>query len=126
MNNLIAEDIIIQFKFFGHCFYVQWHITSDCTENCIHCYLDKSMDNVFDSIELCKDVINHIVHIPHDSIRQNGSFRKTIEGISILKRHKIVVSVKFTVSTLNYKEINDLLRYVSKLCYLKVYKVRSL
>jgi radical SAM protein with 4Fe4S-binding SPASM domain len=50
----------------------------------------------------------------HDSIRRVGSFRKTIESISILKKHQIEVSIKFTVSTLNYREMNDLMKYVSE------------
>lgn len=60
MNNLLAMDIIKQFKFYGKVFYVQWHITSKCTENCKHCYLDKGNAKDEFDIEFGKTIIDQI------------------------------------------------------------------
>jgi heme b synthase len=44
----------------------------------------------------------------HDAFRgQVGCFDKTIEGIKIAKRHGVGVQINMTVTTLNYKKVED-------------------
>lgn len=44
----------------------------------------------------------------HDAIRGGGSFRRTLAGIDLLKKHRIRVLVSFTAQKENYREFPEL------------------
>jgi len=48
----------------------------------------------------------------HDEIRKNGSFKVTLEKISLLKNFGIRANIMTTVSGINYLEVPDLIRIV--------------
>ncbi|MFA6534396.1 MAG: radical SAM/SPASM domain protein, ACGX system [Patescibacteria group bacterium] len=49
----------------------------------------------------------------HDTIRKKGSFNETVAKIKLLKKHGVKATIMSTVSKLNYKEIPDLIRFVT-------------
>jgi len=67
MSESIAENIVKeingQIRGFRNLFYVQLHITADCTEDCKHCYLDKTKISEMYNLETCKDIIDQIVDL---------------------------------------------------------------
>jgi radical SAM/SPASM domain protein of ACGX system len=55
------------------------------------------------------------LRITHDSLRSKGSFATTIKAIKLLIRSNINVSVMFTLSKKNFKQLIPVMRLVSKL-----------
>jgi radical SAM/SPASM domain protein of ACGX system len=51
----------------------------------------------------------------HDKIRKNGSFHATLEKIPLLKQTGIKTAIMTTVSKLNYRDIPDLIRLITRL-----------
>ncbi|WP_234117296.1 radical SAM/SPASM domain-containing protein [Clostridium hydrogenum] len=64
MKNMLKKFIKNSINSYYSYFYVQWHLTSLCTENCNHCYLDKNkaINNVFD-LKKSIDIIDQIYEI---------------------------------------------------------------
>lgn len=60
MEKMIVKDIISQIHNYGKNFYVQWHLTSKCTESCKHCYMDKHMVNDGFDMETSLNIIDQI------------------------------------------------------------------
>src|SRR3989338_2138005 len=48
----------------------------------------------------------------HDALRGAGSFLKAIEGIRILKRHKIHLTVRVTIHRKNVNELSSIARFL--------------
>ena len=48
----------------------------------------------------------------HDAIRAPGSFRRTVEALKLLKKHRVQSNVMFTLFPDNARELVPLLRYV--------------
>lgn len=73
------------------------------------------LDKIYDIKNLKYNLSLDGLEETHDSLRSKGSYERTIEAITLLKKNNIKVLVKYTVQNKNYKEICEVFERCAEL-----------